>query len=58
MGHWWSAQMGQRNALRRHCLEAFDGLSQEFWYALASIMKLIQDPLKLVLLALNPIGWQ
>ena len=50
--------MGQRDALRRHRLEAFDGFGQEFWYAQASIMKLIQDPLKLVLFALNPSGWQ
>jgi hypothetical protein len=37
-------------------LDAFDGFGQEFRYALASIIKLIQDPLKLVLLAFNPSG--
>jgi hypothetical protein len=39
-------------------LEAFDGVGQEFRYALASIMKLTQDLSKLALLAFNPIGRQ
>ena len=39
-------------------MEPFDGDGQEFRYALASIIKLIQDPPKLALLALNPIGRQ
>jgi hypothetical protein len=46
----------ERNALCWHRLDAFDGFCQEFRYALASIIKLIQDPLKLVLLAFNPSG--